>query len=212
MKIFITATDTGVGKTTTLLQLLELAAKLGLKAAAFKPIETGVSSSPEDGSKLLRKSQEINQNLNDVTIDDVVPYRFELPAAPYVAKGGVHIDLDHIKKKMEKLYARCDILFIEGAGGLMVPIEKWFFMIDLIQYLQAPALLVTPSKLGCINQTLLSLQALQQRGIPHHWYINLYKDKESFFEVTYPFYKEYFQEVPLDLGSILQRYVHSNVA
>ncbi|BCD61562.1 dethiobiotin synthetase [Nitratiruptor sp. YY08-26] len=209
MKIFITATDTGVGKTYTLLKLLQLSKEFGFRAAAFKPIETGVTRSPEDGSKLLRKSQEINPNLKNLTIDDIVPYRFKLPAAPYVAKKGERIDLDLIEEKIEKIYAHCDILFIEGAGGLMVPIEKNFFMIDLIQKLHIPALLVTPSKLGCINQTLLSLEALRKRAIPHQWFINLFEDKESFYEVTYPFYKDYFDEVPLDLQSILHRYTHS---
>ena len=211
MLLFITATDTGVGKTHTTLQLLQIAHDLGYKAAAIKPIETGVLSSPEDGSKLLRKSQELNPNLKDITIDDVVPYRFSLPAAPFVAKD-TPIDLDYIKEKIAYLQSRCDILFVEGAGGLMVPIEKDYFMIDFIKDLGASALLVTPSKLGCINQTLLSMEALRNRGIPFWWYVNLYEDRDEYFKITHPFYEAYFKEVPLSLASVFQRYMHANMA
>ncbi len=211
MKIFVTATNTGVGKTYVTAKLLELAAKAGLKPGAIKPIETGVHSSPEDGSKLLRKSQELNLSLKDVSIDDVVPYQFELPAAPYIAKKGVKIDINYIKEKIATLYSKCDILFIEGAGGLMVPIEKNYFMIDLICDLETPALLVTPSKLGSINDTLLSMMALKSKSIAFEWYVNLYEDKDDFFEITYPFYKDYFGSVPLDLSSVLDRYMYTNM-
>ena len=212
MRLFITATNTGVGKTYTTLQAMKIARDLGLLPGAIKPIETGVTEICEDGSKLLRKSQDLNQNLNDITIDDVVPYRFKLPAAPYVAKGDTSIDIDTILGKIEALQRRCDILFIEGAGGLMVPIEKGYFMIDLIEEIGAKALLVTPSRLGCINDTLLSQEALERRGIAYDWYINLHEDKDSFFEVTYPFYRDYFGEVPLNLRSILERYANVDMA
>ncbi|BCD59715.1 MULTISPECIES: dethiobiotin synthase [unclassified Nitratiruptor] len=209
MQIFVTATNTGVGKTYTTLQLMEISHKMGLKPGAIKPIETGVHGIPEDGSKLLQKCQELNPNLKDVAIDDIVPYQFSLPAAPYVAKKDRTIDLEYIRKKINMMYEASDILFIEGAGGLMVPIEKDFFMIDLIKFLDTPALLVTPSKLGCINDTLLSLNLLNNSKIAHQWYINLHEDKDDFFEITYPFYKAYFDEVPLELSSVLQRYSHS---
>ncbi len=207
MRIFITATDTGVGKTYTCLELLQIAYDMGMKPGCIKPIETGVASSPEDGTKLLRECQDLNQNLKKLTIEDIVPYSFGLPAAPYVAKGKTTIDKEFIEQKVQKIEALCDILFIEGAGGLMVPIEKDFFMIDLIGFLDAKALLVTPSALGCINQTLLSLQALQKRNICHTWYVNLYKDKDAFFEVTYPFYRDYFGSVPLSLQEVLQKLI-----
>lgn len=207
MRIFITATDTGVGKTYTTTRLLQIAYEMGYKPGCIKPIETGVLSSPEDGTKLLRKCQDLNQNLKNITIEDIVPYQFSLPAAPYVAKGATLIKKEYIAQKIKKLQNLCDVLFIEGAGGLMVPIEKDFFMIDLIRFLDAKALLVTPSALGCINQTLLSLQALKNKNIPHTWYVNLYKDKESFFKVTYPFYKDYFGSVPLDLQEALQELI-----
>ncbi len=208
MRIFITATNTGVGKTYTTLRLLDIAKKVGLKPGVIKPIETGVLGSPDDGSKLFTKCQELNPSLKSLTLEDIVPYQFELPAAPYIAKGKSSIDIKKIEEKIAKIEALCDILFIEGAGGLMVPIEKDFFMIDLIQALQAQALLVAPSKLGCINDTLLSLQALKNQKISHHWYLNLYEDKEEFFKISYPFFTDYFGKVPLDLPSVFKGYIH----
>ena len=86
----------------------------------------------------------------------------------------------------------CDVLVIEGAGGLMVPVEKDIFIIDLIKIFDSKAFLITPSKLGCINDTLLSIEALKNRNIDFDFFINLYQDKESFDEVSKPFLNEYF--------------------
>ncbi len=192
--IFITATNTDVGKSYACEKFLKYYAKQGLKVGYFKPIETGVAPVPPDGNKLLNLVKELNKDF-DVTIDDVVPYQFKLPAAPYVAKETTKIDLDFIIKKRDYLLKFCDILVIEGAGGLMVPIEKDFFIIDLIKYLETKAILITPSKLGCINDTLLSMQALKNKNIDFDWYINLFLDKDSFEKVSLPFYKDVFDEV-----------------
>jgi len=133
------------------------------------------------------------------SIDEIVLYQFTLPAAPFVAKNKEKISIKKIFKQASKLLEKCDILIIEGAGGLMVPIKKNYFMIDLIQEFQknfnAQAILITPSNLGTINDTMLSIEALQHRKIKYKWYINLYKDKESFKTVTLPFYKEYFDKI-----------------
>jgi dethiobiotin synthetase len=74
----------------------------------------------------------------------------------------------------------------------MVPITKDFMMMDLAKKLGSKVLLVTPSRLGCINDTLLSQEALKSRHIEFDWCVNLYEDKESFSEVTQPFYDEIF--------------------
>jgi dethiobiotin synthetase len=192
--VFVTATNTDVGKSYACKKLLEKYAKKGLKVGYFKPIETGVITQPQDGSKLLQLAQKLNKDFK-VSIHDVVPYQFKLPAAPYVAKKDTKISIKTIIKKSEYLKQFCDILIIEGAGGLMVPIKKNYFIIDLIQDLNAKAILITPSKLGCINDTLLSMQALQNQKIKFKWYINLYLDKDSFSEVTLPFYQSYFKKI-----------------
>jgi len=76
----------------------------------------------------------------------------------------------------------------------MVPVTKDFLMIDLIKNLEAKVLLVTPSRLGCINDTLLSMEALKSRNIEFDWCVNLFEDRESFSEVTKPFYDEVFPD------------------
>lgn len=192
--IFVTATNTDVGKTYACEKLLKFYAKQGLKVGYFKPCETGVIDLPIDGSKMLKLTKELNPNF-DVSINDVVPYQFKLPAAPYVAKEETKISMDFIKEKKAYLEQFCDVLVVEGAGGLMVPIEEDLFIIDMIKELDCKAVLITPSKLGCINDTLLSMEALKTRNIDFDWYINLYQDKESFEEVSKPFLNKYFEEI-----------------
>ena len=127
--IFITATNTDVGKTYASEKFLRFFAKNGLKVGYFKPCETGVIDFPLDGTKMLNLTKELNPNFK-VSINDVVPYQFKLPAAPYVAKGNSLISLDYIKEKKKYLQQFCDVLIIEGAGGLMVPLEKNLFIIE----------------------------------------------------------------------------------
>jgi dethiobiotin synthetase len=99
-----------------------------------------------------------------------------------------------IFKKIEELSQYCDLLLIEGAGGLMVPITKRYTMIDLAKDLKAKTLLVTPSRLGCINDTLLSIEALKSREIDYEWCVNMYEDREDFAEVTQPYYDAVFEQ------------------
>ena len=189
--LFITATNTDVGKTYACEKFLNYFAKAGLKVGYFKPFETGVFDKPLDGSKMLELAKKLNPSFN-VTINDVVPYQFKLPAAPYVAKGNTIIDIDFLKEKKRYLEQFCDVLIIEGAGGLMVPIEKDLFIIDLIKEFDCEAILITPSKLGCINDTLLSINALKAKNIDFEFYINLYHDINSFEKVSKPFLIDYF--------------------
>lgn len=201
--LFITATNTDVGKTYACEKFLNYFAKAGLKVGYFKPFETGVFDKPLDGSKMLELAKKLNPSFN-VTINDVVPYQFKLPAAPYVAKGNTIIDIDFLKEKKRYLEQFCDVLIIEGAGGLMVPIEKDLFVIDLIKEFECEAILITPSKLGCINDTLLSVNALKAKNIDFEFYINLYQDINSFEEVSKPFLLDYFEKLNFleDLGKL----------
>jgi len=189
--IFISATNTDVGKTYASEKFLRHFAKMGLKVGYFKPCETGVVDAPLDGTKMLNLVKELNPDFT-ASINDVVPYQFKLPAAPYVAKEDTYIDIKVLKEKKRYLESLCDVLVIEGAGGLMVPIEKDLFIIDLIKEFESEAILITPSKLGCINDTLLSIEALKSRNIDFKFYINLYQDKDSFEKVSKPFLIDYF--------------------
>ena len=192
--LFITATGTNIGKTHTTLELIEAFAAKGLSVGVYKPIETGVTSLAEDASLLLKVCQKVNKNFKDLTPEDITAYTFPLPAAPFCADTEQVIKLEKIMEKYHELSQLCDILLVEGAGGLMVPVTKDFMMIDLAKELDAKVLLVTPSRLGCINDTLLSMKALKSHDIEFDWCVNLFEDKESFAEVTQPFYDAVFPE------------------
>ena len=194
--IFITATNTDVGKSYASEIFLNRYSQDGFKVGYFKPIETGViNNKPIDGISLLNKTKQLNSDFN-VDIEDVVPYRFELGASPYVAKKDLIIDFTFIKDRLKYLKTFCDVLIIEGAGGLLVPIEKNIFMIDMIKILDIDeTILISPSNLGSINDTLLSQEALKNRNINFKWYINLYKDADKFDKITLPFYKDYFKKL-----------------
>ena len=195
MKIlFVTATNTNVGKTYTTVKLVEEFSKQGIMVGVCKPIETGVTSEPMDAKLLLESVQRFNPNFHDLTPKDITAYTFELPASPYSADLNSVIKIESIKEKIEELQALCDLLIVEGAGGLMVPITSDYKMIDLAEELKATTLLVTPSRLGCINDTLLSIKALKSREISFDWCVNLHEDRESFTEVTQPFYDEFFSD------------------
>jgi len=192
--LFITATGTNVGKTHTTLQLIEAFASKGLAVGVFKPIETGVTDTAPDASVLLKSCQKVNEKFKYLTPTDITAYTFPLPAAPFCADVDEIINLQKIIDKHQELSKLCDILLVEGAGGLMVPITKEYMMINLIKELEARTLLVTPSRLGCINDTVLSILALKTFDIDFDWCVNLYEDREDFSEVTKPYYDEVFPE------------------
>ena len=192
--LFITATGTNVGKTHTTLKLIEALSDKGLSIGVFKPIETGVTNTAPDASILLQACQKVNENFKDLSTEDITAYTFPLPAAPFCADIDSTIDIQKIIEKHDELSKLCDILLVEGAGGLMVPITKEYMMINLIKELNAKTLLVTPSRLGCINDTVLSILALKTFDIDFDWCVNLYEDREDFSEVTKPYYDEVFPE------------------
>jgi len=204
-RIFITATNTNVGKTYTTSLLLRELADSGLKVGVFKPIETGVEEEPLDGKKLFDIALSLNPGLSVLDLNTVVPYQFALPAAPMVAKGDVKIDLNYLSKKLSLIEELCDVVLIEGAGGLMVPVEEDLFMVDFISYFKASVLLVSPSKLGSINDTLLSQYLLESKKIAYTWAINIYEDEDTFEAVTAPFYKDGFLSLQDDIKEIVNK-------
>jgi len=157
--VFITATDTGVGKATISYALAKTLIEKGLKVAYFKPVETGANPFPEDATLLSK--------LTGQPIDEVVLYTFKNPVAPYVAtimEGG-DIDLDKIIKHYEYLVQKYDFVIVEGAGGVLVPIKENYTYRELIKNLNIPVLLVSRASLGTINHTLLTLEALKDANI-----------------------------------------------
>lgn len=148
---FVTGTDTDVGKTVVSAWLV---ARLG--ACYWKPVQAG--NHPETDSEIVRR-------LTEVSADRILPEAYVLPEpiAPHEAarRAGIAIDLAKL------VPPACDRpLVVEGAGGLMVPLNESAFVIDLARELELPVVLVTRSTLGTINHTLLSLEAIRRRGLP----------------------------------------------
>ncbi len=188
-KIFVTATNTDIGKTYATKQLLQQYASLGYRVGVLKPIETGVTATPQDGSALLALAQQLNPLLRHLHVNDIVPIQFTLPAAPFVANQGEPIDLSPVKTALQKLDSLCDIVLIEGAGGVMVPIDATTLTVDLIAYCNANALLVSHCRLGCINDTLLTVRLLQERAITHTLAFNCKEGELAHFkQVSQPYF------------------------
>lgn len=188
---------------------MEIFCDMGIKAAPFKPIETGVYGKPQDAIKLLQKYRFLYGE--SLLLDEVCPYRFSLGAAPFVAKGLQDIDLKCIDGAIARLYDKADIVIMEGAGGLYTPIEKEFFMIDLAQKRANFTFLVSHTGLGCINDALLSVQALKNRQIAHTLLFNRREDDE-FETISKPFFEKNLQYVLelKDLKTILADVIHQN--
>ena len=193
-RLFVTGTGTGVGKSYAARLLLERFARKGLRVGGCKPVETGVERVPADAALLLAESRRHNPAFEAYRPEDLCAYTFALPAAPYCADTEDRLSIPRSLEKIRELEAHCDLLIVEGAGGMMVPLLPDYFMIDLAREMEAELLLVTPSRLGCINETLLSLEALERRKLPHEWCVNLHEDAENFPRQTRPFYDRFFPD------------------
>ncbi len=164
--IFITGTDTGVGKTFVASGLLRAFNEMGYKVCPMKPVETGCKVRdgrliPHDGMKLIKASG-VKEPL-----DIINPYRFKLPLAPSVAAEleGVRIHKRKIISTCRYLLNKYEVTIVEGAGGIMVPIYKRYLYRDLIKELDLPVVIVSRPGLGTINHTLLTIEVAKSRGI-----------------------------------------------
>jgi len=190
-RIFVTATNTDIGKTYTTKLLLKEIASRGFRVGVIKPIETGVVDGyAPDGEELLSTCRELNDEFLSLHVEDIVPITYELPAAPFVSSNNTPLDFKKLDKAIAEMEKICDVLIIEGAGGLLVPIDSDTMMVDLIKYFKATALLVTHCSLGCINDTLLSKKLLQDRDISHVVAFNCRGNDKSFSEVSEPYFKQ----------------------
>ncbi|MEP6937128.1 MAG: dethiobiotin synthase [Chthoniobacterales bacterium] len=157
MSLFLTATDTGVGKTHTAVQILRLARAAGIRCAGMKPICCG---DRDDAARLLAASSE------GLTIDQINPVWLKTPAAPLTASRIelVKIDVDLVLETFADLQKRIDLVVVEGVGGWLVPIREDFFISDLAAAMGLPVLVVAPNRLGCINHTLLTVRSITAEG------------------------------------------------
>ncbi len=165
--IFITGTDTGVGKTLVAAGIASAFRERGINVGVMKPIHTGCKTRkgtliPEDSVKLA-KSASVEDSLGLIT-----PYSFREPVAPFVAatENNVVINPERIIKSFKTLCKRHEYMIIEGIGGVLVPITQSFYLADLIKRLKLPALIVTRPGLGTINHTMLTINCLKERKTP----------------------------------------------
>ena len=164
--IFVTGTDTGVGKTVATAALGLALRERGVDVGVMKPIETGAPL--VEGRRVGEDAAALRRLLApDDPIEDVNPIALALPAAPSAAakQEGVTIDLDRIREAYERLAARHDVVLVEGAGGLLVPIDAKTTMADLALSLDAPLVVVARMRLGTINHTMLTLREAEGRGL-----------------------------------------------
>lgn len=161
-QVFVTGTDTGVGKTQTSCALLSLMADAGMRPQGFKPYESGCASLSEPSDTLAMRAAA----RSDWPVDALCPHRFRAPLAPGVAarRLGREPDWDVTLEAWERV--RQGPAVVEGAGGLFVPLDSQHDIIDLIATLKLPVLLVARAGLGTLNHTALSLEALASRNIP----------------------------------------------
>ena len=157
--IFITGTDTGVGKTFVACGLAALFKQSGYSVGVMKPAETGCEEKngklvPEDAVRLKNASDCIEP------LEKICPYPLPEPLAPSIAaeRAGLKINIDHLIVTYNDISSKHDVTVVEGAGGLMVPLLPSYTYADLARVLKLPVIVVAANKLGAINHILLTLE------------------------------------------------------
>lgn len=163
--VFITATDTGVGKTLVASALVACLTQRGIDVGVMKPIETGVSRATRawsDGVRLRRAAGSHDP------MAEVCPYVFRLPVAPLSAARAERtaVQISTITRAFRALSQKHAFMVVEGVGGVCVPITESLSLLDIIHQMKLRAIVVGQSGLGGINHALLTLRALRRRKIP----------------------------------------------
>ena len=164
--LFVTATDTDIGKTYVCAGLAYALKKSGIDVGIMKPFACGVRE------KIGFSSNDLTILTNAAMVDDdetiINPFFFPVPASPYTAAKnlGIKIDIAHVMECFRKLDKIHDIILVEGIGGIMTPILKDYAIIDLIKDLDANTIIVTSSKIGTVNHTVLTCNICKNMNIP----------------------------------------------
>ena len=181
---FVTGTDTDVGKTYVACKLIQDYVAQGYKVVGMKPVAAG--GELVDGKWLNDDVLKLETASNvKAPLELTNPYSFKEAIAPHIAaeKAGVEIKIDVIQQAFKRLADMADIVIVEGAGGFLVPINDKESMADLAVALNIPVILVVGMKLGCINHTLLTADAIQARNLTlHGWVANQIEAKMPFLD------------------------------
>lgn len=205
--VFVTGTDTGVGKTIVTACLVNLLKKNGLDVGVMKPIETGC---PKRNHRLFPADANFLKTVSGSRdpLSIINPYRFSKPLAPLIASEIDHkkIEVARIRSAYQTLRKKHDIVFVEGAGGLLVPLVRKLTNLDLVLELNLPVLVVIGSKLGAVNHALLTLRCAEENGakilgiLINQPYFHT-GSRNSLVERTNPGLIQSFTQVPI-LGNI----------
>jgi dethiobiotin synthetase len=165
--LFVTGTDTGVGKTLIACALVRGLRAAGQRVAVMKPVAAGAERTPAglrnlDALLLMRAAG------SKAAYADVNPYCFEPPISPHIAADEAYIepDIGKIADKFLEISSATDVSVVEGAGGWLAPLSRTASMADLARALGLPVLLVVGVRLGCLNHAHLTKQAIDARGVP----------------------------------------------
>ncbi len=171
---FVTGTDTGVGKTHIACKLISAYVAQGYKVIGMKPVAAGCEL--VDGIWVNEDVLKLEAVSNVQAPRELInPYSFKEAIAPHIAaeKVGVVINIEVIQQAFNKLRDIADIVIVEGAGGFLVPLNATQSMADLAVTLNIPVILVVNMKLGCINHSLLTVEAIKARNLNlHGWVAN----------------------------------------
>jgi dethiobiotin synthetase len=156
--LFVTGTDTGVGKTVLTAMLIAFLRRGGAAALAMKPFCSGSRAD----ARLLHRLQN-----GCLTLEEVNPFYFDKPLAPAAAvgRGRGRVSLKAALGQIRRVADRCELLVIEGAGGLMVPLGRGYTVRELIRHLDAKVIVVCLNRLGVINHVFLTVESLQHAGV-----------------------------------------------
>jgi len=209
---FITGTDTGIGKTVVAEGLIRAIKAKGLSVCPMKPAESGCSTKkgklfPPDATALLKASGA------DEALDTINPYRLSNPLAPSVAAEieAVRIDKRKILSVYRKLSKKYEMMIVEGAGGIMVPVYKKYLFLDLAKDIGLPLIIVARPGLGTINHTLLTIEAARNRGLDIAGIVinHAIKTRKGLSEKTNPEIIEKLGGAPV-LGTVLYSSTHTS--
>ena len=196
--VFVTGSNTGVGKTVIAGAIAAAIKAHGLDVGVMKPVASGAKEI--DGSLVSEDVVYLKKIIDSTDDDDLVsPIRLKPPIAPTIAavKSGVPIDIDKVWKAYEVLSNRHDFVVVEGIGGLMVPVDDTLFVADLVRKMDLPLVIVGSDYLGTINHTLLTVEYAKSRNIRIKGIIiNMLKDDDGFVREI-----EKYSSVPI-LGTI----------
>ncbi|MDY6834300.1 MAG: dethiobiotin synthase [Chloroflexota bacterium] len=163
--LFVTGTDTDVGKTMVCGCLVQYLYKAGVDVCVQKWASTGNRYSSDDIEFCLKLLG--TEGRSQESMSELAPYTFGLAASPHLAAEveGRQIEASVIRENYHRMTHKHELLVVEGVGGVMVPLTRELILIDLLQELSLPTLIVARTKLGTINHTLLTIEALRRRNI-----------------------------------------------